>query len=125
MEYSVKYDDSINAVISNAVGPLKVPAISSLIDDSIPLLLENPTANFIGDYTEGSAEGLSTDHIWQISVDCGRLSEYLSGKKLAVVLKDDVDYGLGRMWQSFTEAKVPYEIQLFRTREDAVEWVVS
>lgn len=125
MDYTVIYNKEKNTVISNAIGPLKVAAISALIDDAIPLLVDNPTANFIGDYSEGSAEGLSTDHIWQISVDCGRLSEYLTGKKLAVILKEDVDYGLGRMWQSFTEVKVPYEIQLFRTMEDAVEWVVE
>ena len=122
MDYSISYKEKPNVVISNAIGPLTVPDISSLIDEAIPVLKANPTANFIGDYSEGSAEGLSTDHIWLISVDCNRLSDYLVDKKLAIVLKEEVDYGLGRMWQSFTEIKVPYEIQLFRTIEEAEEW---
>ena len=125
MDFTVTYFEDLNVIVSRAQGALTVPDISSLIDEAIPLLIEHSTANFIGDYTEGSAEGLTSDHIWQISVDCNRLSDYLTGKKLAVVLKDDVDYGLGRMWQSFTEAKVPYEIQLFRTLNDAKKWVTE
>jgi len=122
MEYTVTYDEDLKVLISRAYGTLTVPDVSALIDEAIPLLIKHPTANFIGDYSEGNAEGLTSDHIWQISVDSNRMSEHLSGKKLAMVLKDDVDYGLGRMWQSFTEAKVPYEIQLFRTIEEAAAW---
>lgn len=125
VDYSIIYKEDKNIIQSQAVGPLTVTDISSLIDDAIPLLLKYSSANFVADYSEGNAEGLTSDNIWQISVDCSRLSDYLTGKKLAVVLKDDVDYGLGRMWQSFTEAKVPYEIQLFRTLNDAKKWAES
>ena len=125
MDYTVTYDEDLKVLVSRAFGPLTVPDVSALIDEAIPLLIKYPTANFIGDYSEGSAEGLTSDHIWHISVDSNRMSEHLIGKKLAIVLKDDVDYGLGRMWQSFTESKVPYEIQLFRTIEEAADWTGS
>lgn len=122
MDYSITYKKDLNLVISQAFGALTVPGISALIDEAIPVLEENPSANFIGDYTEGSSEGLETNDIWQISVESSRLSEFLIGKKLAIVLKNDVHYGLGRMWQSFTEIKVPYEIQLFRDIAEAQDW---
>ena len=43
------------------------------------------------------------------------LSEALRDRQFAVVLKEDVEYGLGRMWHTLTNDDVPFEISLFRS----------
>ena len=54
------------------------------------------------------------------------LGEKLKGAKIAAVMSKDIDYGVTRMWAALAESLyVPMEIEVFRSIDDAVEWLHS
>jgi hypothetical protein len=65
------------------------------------------------------------------TADIDYLAEYLqqqrvsrrAGSKTAVVVKTDVDFGLTRMVSLLTDPFVNFEIEAFRSFDDAVSWL--
>jgi hypothetical protein len=125
MDYIIRYVGEVNSVIMTTSGSIIPERVKDLIDAEVEMLIEHPEANLIYDQSNSTAEEITGDDIWKIAQDSARLSELLTGRKMAVVLLEDLEFGLGRMWKSFTEAKVPFEIQLFRDVEAAKEWVLK
>lgn len=125
MDFTVSYCEELNAIVLKTEGSLRVQDSYRMIDAEVEMLKKFPEASIIYDQTKSSAENITSEHIIKISEYSAKLGELLNGKKLAVVLVDNLGYGLGRMWQSFTETKVPFEIKLFRKYEDAEKWIKS
>ena len=47
-------------------------------------------------------------------------------KRVAYVIADDVDYGIGRMWMVYAvKSDAHQERKLFRTMEEAIDWLAS
>jgi hypothetical protein len=46
-------------------------------------------------------------------------------RRIAIVAPRDVDYGVLRMWQVYSERHVPHERQVFRDIDSAREWLLS
>lgn len=125
MDFTISYVEELNAIVLKTEGSITVIDSLRMIDAEVDMLEQYPKASILYDQTQSTAENITSDHIIKISEYSARLGELMEGKKLAVVLVDNLGYGLGRMWQSFTETKVPFEIKLFRTYEEAEEWIKS
>lgn len=125
MKFTIIYDDTLKAIVLEAGGVMSLEHSKAMIDAEVEMLKKYPEASVLYNQTDSSAEGISSDDIFAISEYSAKLGELLEGKKLAVVLKDDLGFGLGRMWKSFTETKVPFEIKLFRCKEEAASWISS
>lgn len=125
MDFTIEYVEELNAIVLKTEGSITVIDSLRMIDAEVDMLEQYPEASILYDQTRSTAENITSDHIIKISEYSARLGELMEGKKLAVVLVDNLGYGLGRMWQSFTETKVPFEIKLFRTYEEAEKWIQS
>lgn len=52
--------------------------------------------------------------------------EKLKDARIACIMSRDLDYGVTRMWATLTRShEVPLEIMVFRSIDDAVEWLHS
>jgi hypothetical protein len=45
------------------------------------------------------------------------------GKRAALVVGRDVEYGIGQMWAGYAEENAPRERRLFRCMEEAFDWL--
>jgi len=53
-----------------------------------------------------------------------KVSESLAGGTVAVVAKEDLIFGISRMWGTYVEiADLPWEINVLRARRDAEAWI--
>jgi hypothetical protein len=67
------------------------------------------------------------------SNELNMLADYLSqyndirppGSKTAIVASGDLDYGLSRMISILTEGRTVYNIQAFRSMDEANEWLLN
>ncbi len=76
------------------------------------------------DFTDGTLGELSGAQVQSIAEYVSRAAKNRHGGKTAGVASKDVDYGLGRMFQAFTEMmKYTPTMRLFRQREDALAWL--
>lgn len=123
MDFLIEYDENLEAIVLEASGDMTVEYSKKMIDAEVEMLQKYPGASILYNQTSSSANSLSGDDIFAISEYSAKLGELLEGKKLAVVLQDDLGFGLGRMWKSFTEVNVPFAIQLFRDQESARAWI--
>lgn len=89
------------------------------------MLYDQPTKDVLFDLTAASTPDFSINDIMQIaslkqrSESPGRIDG-----KTAIVAKKDLAYGLSRMFQSLSEMnRVPFEVSVFRTIEEAKEWL--
>ncbi|MCM8542586.1 MAG: hypothetical protein NE328_20135 [Lentisphaeraceae bacterium] len=125
MGFTIEYREEQAVLVLEASGDLNLELSKAMIDAEVEMLLKHPEASILYDQSSSTADEISGDDIFAISEYSGRLSELLTGKKLAVVLRDDLSFGLGRMWQSFTEVNAPFEIKLFRCPKEAMKWITE
>ena len=50
-------------------------------------------------------------------------SKYIGKGKWAFVISGSFAFGMARMWQIITEENAPMEINIFKDREQAVQWL--
>lgn len=105
------------------VGSMSVEHIKAIVDREIEMISEYPGSSIISDHSESDGKGLSTNDMWTLAKECVRLAPHLEENKAALVFKGDVEYGLGRMFQTILEMRVSFEIGVFRNVEDAKSWL--
>lgn len=106
-------------------------AIQGVLEDEEPVryldaLLRDP------DYEVGLAVLVDASRLERLDLTTSgvrKLAEYtlgaearLQGAKVAIVAPTDVTFGVSRMYQTL-RSEAPYEISVFRTREEALAWL--
>jgi len=94
-----------------------------MIQDTVLLLKKYENANLLADHTRSSAMELKTNEIIILSDIAMEYNVVLNERKFAVVLGSDPEYGMGRMWEGYTDMKVNFEIMIFRNIDKAKEWL--
>jgi hypothetical protein len=85
---------------------------------------EGPTMNELYDIRELQGRRLSKAEIERL---VGYVNRYAHRRrtisKTAIVIKEDIDFGISRMIAMLSEGSVPYRIDVFRSMEKAMEWL--
>jgi hypothetical protein len=66
-----------------------------------------------------------TDEVRSVSNIVIDQKEKIGKGKWAFVISGNFGYGMARMWQIITEEKAPMEINIFKEREKAIEWLFN
>lgn len=124
MDYNVSLDKEHSFVVLETWGPMKVEDFPSLVESVIALLRENvKIRKLIAFHEKSPTNSLSVDDIKALAQICAGYNDYLSGGKFAVVLDTIFDYGMGRMWATYTDHVLTFEVSVFRNSADAIEWL--
>jgi hypothetical protein len=103
-----------------------VDAISSeeVIPQIVSFLTAEPTQLVLWDCAAGSIAHMAPKDLQSI-VDRGKpFAESRRGGRTAIVCATDLDYGLCRVFRAYAEiSHVPFEIEVFRNRDAAKEWL--
>ncbi|MBN2323947.1 MAG: hypothetical protein JXQ30_09440 [Spirochaetes bacterium] len=87
---------------------------------------ESPTKFTLWQLDGFSATNISTDALRRIYETIRTLGNKRKGGKTAIVAPLDLEYGLGRMIQTWAGiGGLPYETKVFRTPEEAGQWLFS
>lgn len=78
--------------------------------------------NIIFDVMDGSLKRVTTDEI-QSNIINSRTEKHKE-RKIAIVGKEDVDFGIGRMYTAYVEMEyAEVSTGVFRTRLEALKWL--
>lgn len=87
---------------------------------------EETTKNIIWDATKGTVETIGTEDIQKIARFLKAGHGMREGGKTGLVGPEDLDYGIGRMFQAYASLEhLSVEYRLFRTLEQAMVWIES
>ena len=79
---------------------------------------------WFADFTGSDLRGVEHGHIRELGEIAEQAARSNSALLTAIVTPEDLQFGLGRMWAMLTEA-TGWEHQLFRTREEAADWLAE
>lgn len=85
---------------------------------------EQRTRHIIWDATAGTVETIGKDDLRSIASFLKAGHGMRAGGKTALVGPEDLDYGIGRMFQAYAILEnLAVEYRLFRTLDDAMDWI--
>jgi len=85
---------------------------------------DTPTPNVIWDLADANVSALSAADVEVLADHTVSRAHSRDEGKTAIIAPKDMGYGLSRMFQTFTDlAKHQAAVRVFRTRDDALEWI--
>ena len=88
--------------------------------------LSGPTKHQLWDMTGSKLTKVTVDGMRQFIARSSRLGKARTGGRTAVLVKSQIQYGLGRMAEAFSEFEsLPFDLRLFRDRAKALDWLKS
>jgi len=95
-----------------------------IIEKVIVYYTEHPTKLVLWAMADAFTSGISTGEIEKIILTAKKYSGSRKEGKTAIVGPKEIDYGLGRMYQTFSELEgLPYEYMVFKELEEAKDWL--
>jgi hypothetical protein len=85
---------------------------------------EKPTKNMIWDFTKAEGDEIPGDEIMRIANARKIFNDFRKGGKTALVFSRDVDYGLGRMYETHAKlegSSISYNVCY--SMDDALKWM--
>lgn len=123
MKLSIKIDAGKKLRIHTVTGKLNLDLLVKKLQEIYNRSDFQPDINSIWDLRGADVSSFSFEDIIQ-------LREFVSGhwgisgdSKSALVVAQEVDFGLGRMYASLLESKTPNKINIFRDIEEAYKWI--
>jgi hypothetical protein len=125
MPIDYEINSQLQLVIAKARGTL---GVDTLIDYQKEVWASPEVKGFdeLVDVTEVDAfEYHSVEKIRELASLAAKMDWINHSKKFAIVAKDDAAFGLGRMYQAYreTEPLTKKEVQIFRSMEQARQWL--
>ena len=79
--------------------------------------------SWITDHSDLDTGPLTVSDVKMIADLCAQNRERFGAGKIAVVLRRDLEFGLARMWAVFVEGRWDVEAGVFRSLDDAIDWL--
>lgn len=122
MPIEIKTEPTQDLTVFTLAGTVRLAELTSVLNTYGD---DGPTQNEIYDIRALCGERLSADEI-------NLLADYFkhfvparrpAGSRTAIVVANDVDYGIARMIALMTEDQVPFKVEIFRAIEAARDWI--
>jgi len=120
MPISIHYDPEQNVLYTDATGEISLGDIMSYYSE-IERIDFKPQYSVLADYSEASIE-LNYDDLNKMASKRSSISHGSGLVKIAVFAKSDVVFGVARMYEAMID-KESYEVNAFRDREEAMQWL--
>lgn len=125
MDYSITFDPDLPYVRLKAEGVMTPADFSRMFQDLVAHPRWQPGLYILSDYSGIEAAHLSSEDIRAMAAFYTTLAEHIGPGRSALVAGGSLEYGLGRMWISWTEMKVSRQVRVFSSIEEARAWLTE
>ena len=106
-------------------GEADVSGFNSFLTELFKLPQWIPGSSVLLDHSELILSAFRTDEVRSVSKFVLEQTGKIGQGKWAFVISGNFAYGMARMWQIITEERAPMEINIFKNREKALEWLLT
>jgi hypothetical protein len=117
----VSEDGSLLTVITEGAGD--VEGIIAFLKDIISHPRWKPGNLILLDHRALETDEITLSGIEDVSAYFKSIAPELGDGKIALVMKREIDFGIARAWELFTEYDVDIKIHVFRQLEKAISWL--
>jgi hypothetical protein len=116
-----EYDLTNDLTIITAVGRMK-PA--DFQEWTATYYAGTVTSLALWDLTQADLSEIHTEDLLNDAAHTKSVADIRKGGKTAIVSGNSLEYGMSRMLEAFYDLEsVPFEVQVFRTIDDAMKWL--
>ena len=123
MEYEIHQRKGFVEVVTHGDGDVEV--FQRIMNEAFSHPDWKPGVSILIDHSNFNAEPLTVDGMKTLAGMVSAARVELASSRMAIVVPGDLQYGLGRMWQVYIEDKWDGASEVFRSREDALGWLIS
>ena len=124
MSFDIQYDQDRKILIIRSFEVFTYEDFSSAME-TIVASSDYPTcANAIWDFREADLSSVDAD-FWGRIIDRRRAFPQRDNCYTAMIVSDDLQYGLIRMLQLLSEGKLPQRLMVFRDYEEGERWLLE
>ena len=106
-------------------GEAEVEVFNSFLDEIFSNPKWTPGSSILLDHSDLILSSFRTDEVRSVSKYVLQKKEVIGQGKWAFVISGNFAYGMARMWQIITEERAPMEINIFKNREKALDWLLN
>ena len=123
MEYEIYWRDGFFEVVTRGEAEGKV------FEEYIEVLLSHekwkPGTPFLSDHTELKVDSLTVEDVYSIAEVCALRKARFGKSRCALYVGQDLGFGLTRMWEVYVEGKWDVIEALFKSRDEAISWLLE
>ena len=124
MSVDIQYDEDKKILIIKSFGAFTFEDFSSAME-TIVASSDYPTcANAIWDFREADLSSVDAD-FWGRIIDRRSAFPQRDNCYTAMIVSDDLQYGLIRMLQLLSEGKLPQRLMAFRDYKEGEQWLLE
>jgi hypothetical protein len=123
MKYELNYREGFFEVKTS--GDAEPGGIKEFFDSMLVHEKWKPGTSFLVDHSELKLGHLTVNEVREIADGCVRPRAELGQARSASVTPLDEQYGLVRMWEVFVEGRWDVIHQAFRSRDEAISWLMN
>lgn len=125
MRHEFSFDPEHSLVRVNAAGVMTPATFERQFQDLIHHPQWRRGMKILSDYRGIDGSGLTTDDVRAMASVYAGLADRIGPGRSALVVNEALQYGLARMWVSWAEMKIPREVRVFTSMEEARRWVME
>ena len=122
MEYEIHQRNGFVEVVTHGDGDVEV--FQEILNEVLRHPDWRPGTPVLIDHSDLNAGPLTVDGMKSLADMIHDARVELGSSRMAILVSEDLEYGLGRMWQVYIEGKWNGASEIFRSREDAVGWLM-
>ncbi|MDD2337582.1 MAG: STAS/SEC14 domain-containing protein [Geobacteraceae bacterium] len=123
MEYTISINHEERYLEVNARGAASTSGFRSFIEDLLEPAYADLNYNLLVEFSLLDTSSLGSGDIRNIVAFLEMRKEKLRPRKNAFVAASTITFGFARMYQILSEDVLPMSIQVFTSREQALEWL--
>lgn len=123
MDYTIASHPQANAFVVTIRSPFDVRCLASLADDLLAHADWQPGRHCLFDYRASDFSAVQAAELrWAADLHAER-RERIGRGRFALVMRDLLDFGIGRMYELNVADRVETEIHVFRDFAEARRWI--
>lgn len=123
MAIETTLDPDENLTVHVVIGFVSEEEMNGVLEDFYD---GQPTALFLWDMSQAELAHVTPEMLQKFVHRAAELGVSRRGGRTAVVAPGDLQFGLGRMSETFAEIEsTPFSFCVFRSRQDAMRWLAS
>jgi len=125
MLHEIQIDADRTTVTIRASGQASVEGFDAYLKELLAHPRWLPGMRALVDLRNLDASHLTKDQVKQISDLHVPIGDRLGGGPCAIVVSDPLHFGLARMWEAYSDRRVPLRVRVFDSMDEAREWLSS
>lgn len=121
MDYRIELGDGF--LVCTTSGTAAVVDFRRMLDELLAHPEWTPGTSMLHDHSVLDAGPLTVSEIKRIAELCAERSDKIGSGKCAIVVGRDLEFGLARMWAVYVEGRWDAEASVFRSKDEAQDWL--